>query len=157
MMDPNGSLDSFRIAKARWADEYGYMSRRNWLGTGGQLDVDWLPRPRKDIDYYSDLSAEADRIKRRLDRTEIRPRPFRRADWPKRKPTLSQARVGDALAGNIELRAACSCGHSAAVDVSVIAAKFDASTRIVDIKRKARCTQCRRYGALTVSYPEQGG
>ncbi len=133
------------------------MSRRNWLGTGSKLDVDWLPRPSKDIDYYCDLSAEADRIKRKLDRTTSWPRPFKKAGWPKRKPTLSQARVGDALAHNIELRATCSCGHSAIIDVSVIAAKFSPSTRIVDIKRKARCTQCRRYGALTVSYPEQGG
>ncbi len=135
------------------------MSRRNYgvPGIADRRDADWLPRPRKDIDYYSDLSAEADRIKRKLDRTEIPTRHFKRAEWPRRKPTLSQARVGDALAGNIELRATCLCGHSAAVDVSVIAAKFNASTRIVDIKRKARCTQCRRYGALTVSYPEQSG
>jgi hypothetical protein len=117
--------------------------------------VDWLPRPNKDIDYYTDLSAEADRIRREIDGPRNRPRLFRRADWPKQRPLLDQARVGDALVGHVELRASCACGHSAPVEARAVAAKFEATTRLADIRRKVRCTQCRRYGTLTAAWPEE--
>lgn len=149
------------LAKPQRAANYSRMPRRvdaGRLDITGRWDADWVPRPNKDIDYYSDLSAEADRIKHKLDRIDARPgQPFRRAEWPTRQPKLYQAQVGDVLAGNIELRATCKCGHSAVVDRSVLGAKFDPRTRIIDIRRKVRCTQCQRYGGLSMSYPDTGG
>lgn len=126
------------------------------LGVPGRPDGDWLPRPRKDMDYdYVDLRDTADRIRRRIDLPEgPGRRPFREANWPKRRPALSQAQIGDIFAGNIALRATCACGHSAPVDPLIVAAKFAITTRIIDIQRRARCTQCRRYGRLSVTWPE---
>ncbi len=124
----------------------------------GRYDADWLPRPRKDIDYpFFDLPAEAERIKREIDGPAVRSRrPFRKAEWPTRRPTPGQAQIGDVLAGNIALRATCACGHSAVVDPALLSAKYDATTRIDDIGSKLRCTQCRRYGAVAIAWPDDG-
>jgi hypothetical protein len=112
----------------------------------GGPDAEWIPRPRKDIDYdFHDLPAEAERIRRKLSRTS----------WPARRPTQQQAQIGDVLAGNVELHAGCACGHYAKVEPAVLAAKYAPSTRIEDIRRRVRCTQCRRYGTATMAYPDQ--
>lgn len=114
-------------------------------------DADWIPRPRQDIDYvYFDLPLEAERIRHKLERKGRRPPP---AQWPSRRPTPQQAQIGDVLAGNVELRATCVCGHSAKV-VPALLSKFGPYTRIADIRRKVRCTQCRRYGTLNMVHPE---
>jgi hypothetical protein len=115
-------------------------------------DDDWIPGPKQDIDYptLGPMPRERPRGKgRAFDRGRLLdPRA-----WPVRRPTLAQARIGDVIAGNLELRATCRCGHSAIVESAALA-KFDRNQPLRDILDKVRCTQCRRYGKVAVNYPE---
>jgi hypothetical protein len=144
------------------------MERRTPAGRtppNGDLDVDWVPRPKQDIDHpFFDLTREHERLKRALARTEqervsyVRSKDslipaFRKSEWPVRNPIRNDAQIGDVLAGNVELRANCRCGHSATVDPAVLADKFDAKLMLYLIEDRVRCTQCGRYGSFSLHYP----
>jgi hypothetical protein len=127
---------------------------------------DAFPHPRQDIDYLAagielprgvsrrSFENQVKLLQLRAQRAKLdQPARFDRDAWPVRNPTLAQAQVGDVLAGNLELRANCRCGHSAVVDPRVLAAKFDSRDSLRRIMDKVRCTQCRRYGAVALYYP----
>lgn len=73
--------------------------------------------------------------------------------WPRRKPARFHARVGDVLAGNIVLRISCRCGHSDVIDPEKLRRRFEPIERLKDLEQRFRCSQCGRYGHMSVEFP----
>jgi hypothetical protein len=59
--------------------------------------------------------------------------------------------VGDVLAGNIELRGSCACGHSASVNPEESRRRSALTERVKYIS--FRCQQGQRYGSVSIQHP----
>ena len=66
--------------------------------------------------------------------------------WPSRKPAVFDARVGDVLTGNVELRATCVCGHSALVPADELRRRHEPTEHLKRLRFV--CSQCQRFIAL---------
>lgn len=102
-----------------------------------------FPRPNKDVGYfYYGAVREPPRGSAGRPRylPAARPLTWGGEPWPRRQPSLEDARVGDVIAGNIELRASCSCGHSTVIGTEVLRARHEPTQMLRYLA--FRCRQC---------------
>jgi hypothetical protein len=124
--------------------------------------ADFIPRPNKDVDYpYFGARMPPELPRSRTQRPALpfrAPKRLHAADapltwggepWPERRPARFDARVGDVLAGNLELRATCRCGHSAIVEPEELRRRFEPTDKVGRVT--FYCRQCCHRGSLEIS------
>lgn len=134
------------------------MTRRHDRDSSGGF-----PRPNKDVPYgyFRGGGAERQRTSSPIPAAGWQKRlhqhgtPLMWGDepWPKRKPPRFDARVGDVLAGNIVLRVSCRCGHSDVINPEELRRRFEPIERLKRLEERFRCSQCGRYGHMSLEFP----
>lgn len=111
-----------------------------------------FPKPRKDVSYFyqgfGGLEPPRGSAMRSRFMSATRPGPptWGGEPWPRRRPSLEEARVGDVVVGNVELRANCACGHSKLVDAGALRGRHEPTQMLRHLR--FRCRQCRRTATL---------
>lgn len=123
---------------------------------GGENPINAVPRPNKDVPYLyfgparlepprgSRVGTSSYRAPKRL--YSGGPLLWGDKPWPKRRPSAEDARVGDVIMGNVELRATCSCGHSKLVSTEELRVRAEPIQMLRSLR--FRCQQCRRSVCL---------